>query len=401
MDFATTALPVHLKSVRPLRLCVVTETYPPEVNGVAMTTDRLVEGMLDRGHRIQLIRPRQTSDDDVQYRGSLEVLPQPSLNVPMYRELKLGLPVGRRLLRLWRQSPPDVIHIETEGPLGRSALMAARRLKLPVISNFHTNFHHYSRYYGLGLLSRPIIAYLKRFHNRSACTLVPTEELAEQLRSAGFHNIRILSRGVDTRQFSPRHRSQALRQSWGAGASDRVVLYVGRLASEKNLDLAITAFQAIRRHKPGSLFVLVGDGPMAVGLRKKHPEFIYCGMRTGEDLAVHYASGDLFLLPSMTETFGNVTLEAMASGLPLVAFDYAAARCLVKYGQNGLLVPMGDDGAFVTAARELVTNIMRLRQMGRAARRRVEPFDWDQVCDCLEQIFLEVRHKTNYIEQIR
>lgn len=387
----SSALPVSsLTAIRRLRVCVVTETYPPEVNGVAMTMERMVRGLIARGHRVQLIRPQQSIDDLPSYCQDLEVEPQPGLAIPFYRNLRIGLPAGTALERLWRRESPDLVHVITEGPLSKSALRIARHLKLTTLSDFHTNFHNYSSHYGLGFLRTPIIAYLRRFHNRTRCTLVPTQELVNQLQDLEFHNLRILARGVDTQLFSPHRRSLELRRSWGARPDTPVVLFVGRLAVEKNLLLAIEAFRAIRHHQPEARFVLVGDGPLAAELRAQYPEFIFAGMRKGEDLAIHYASADIFLFPSLTETFGNVTLEAMASGLAVVAFDYAAAHQHLKHGKSGLSVPVGNAAAFVEAARDLADNLVRTRELGWQARRAIEPFGWEQICDQLEAIYLEL-----------
>jgi glycosyltransferase involved in cell wall biosynthesis len=384
------AIPVSFPDVpRRLRVCIVTETYPAEVNGVAMTMERIVRSLLARGHRIQLIRPQQSATDTPSYRAGLEVEPQPGLPIPFYRNLRLGLPAGAALERLWRQEPPDLVHVITEGPLSKSALRIAGHHDLTILSDFHTNFHHYSSHYRLGFLRTPIIAYLRRFHNRTRCTLVPTQELVNQLQDLGFHNLRVLARGVDTQMFSPHRRSLGLRRSWGARPDTPVVLYVGRLAAEKNLALAVEAFQSIRHHRPEARFVLVGDGPLAAELRAQHPQFIFAGMRKGEDLAMHYASADIFLFPSLTETFGNVTLEAMASGLAVVAFDYAAAHQHLRHNKSGLSVAVGDVAAFVEAARDLAGNLVRTREIGWEARRAIEPFDWERICDQLEGIYLE------------
>lgn len=374
---------------RQLRVCMVTETYPPEVNGVAMTLERMVRGLLARGHRIQLIRPQQSATDEPSYHENLEVEPQLGMTIPFYRNLRLGLPAGTALERLWRRQPPDLVHVITEGPLSQSALRVARHLNLTTLSDFHTNFHHYSSHYRLGFLRTPIIGYLRRFHNRTRCTLVPTRELENQLQGLGFYNLRVLARGVDTQLFAPHRRSLGLRRSWGARPDTPVVLYVGRLAAEKNLALAVEAFQAIRHHRPEARFVLVGDGPLAAELRARHPQFIFAGMRKGEDLAIHYASADIFLFPSLTETFGNVTLEAMASGLAVVAFDYAAAHQHLSHNKSGLSVPVENGGAFIEAARNLAGNLVRTRELGWEARRAIEPFDWERICDQLEDIYLE------------
>jgi glycosyltransferase involved in cell wall biosynthesis len=377
---------------RRLQIAFVTETYPPDVNGVAMTVGRLVNGLLARGHQVQLIRLRQGDDDVPRQEDGLEIVPQPGLCVPFYRQVKLGLPAGQTLRRLWQHQKPDVVHIFTEGPLGGSALRSARHLRVPVSSSFHTNFHLFSSHYGLGLLAAPIIAYLRRFHNSTACTLVPTAELAGELQQLGFLNTRILARGVDVRLFSPARRSQGLRAAWGAAPETRVALYVGRLAAEKNLDLVFQAYRVLRESCPDTRLVLVGDGPLAVKYQAQYPEALFCGVQRGEDLATHYASADVFLFPSLTETFGNVTLEAMASGLAVIAFDYAAARHYLEHHHNGLRIALGDTRAFIEAARELGRNPERGRWLGRNARAAVEKLDWERVHGSLEQIFLDLIH---------
>ncbi len=378
------------RSGRRLRIALVTETYPPEVNGVAMTIGRLVDGLLARGHEVQLIRPRQNFGEQHQQLGKLDVASQPGFKIPFYPQVRMGLPVGRRLRRLWRKSAPDIVHVFTEGPLGATAVSSACRLGLPLSSSFHTNFHAYSGHYGLGLLAGPIVAYLRRFHNRTACTLVPTAELARQLESLGFRNLRILARGVDTELFSPSRRDPVLRQSWGVDCDDPVALYVGRLAAEKNLNLTVDAFLAMSAVNPRTQLVLVGDGPLAAALRSRLPEAVFCGMRTGVDLATHYASADIFLFPSLTETFGNVTLEAMASGLAVVAFDYAAAHCVIEHPHNGLLVPLRDAAAFIASARQLSGDPDKIHSLGREARCAAATVAWERIYDELEMVLMEL-----------
>ena len=368
-------------SHRRLRIGIVTETYPPEINGVALTVARWIAGLRQRGHHLQLIRARQGDGDAPKPTDSLEILPLPGFRIP-------GWPAYGALRAHWRRARPDLVHIVTEGPLGYSALRAARRLAIPVSTSFHTNFQHYSRHYHLGWLATPIMAYLRHFHNQGVQTLIPTGELAERLQAAGFRRTQVLTRGVDTRLFSPQRRDSALREAWGATPDAPVALYVGRLAAEKNLELAIAAFLAIRRIQPAARLVLVGDGPLAPRLRVRHPEFAYCGVRRGEELAAHYASADLFLFPSLTETFGNVVLEAMASGLAVVAFDYAAAHAHVRPKHDGLLAPFGDAEAFIAATTALAQDIDALRNLGQAARQAMLKLDSERVYDRLETLFL-------------
>lgn len=369
-----------------LRVALVTETYPPEINGVAHTLERLTNGLIERNHSMQVIRPRQGRDDLPKRHERLEELLRPGAPIPGYKGLRFGLPARGALLRNWRQRRPDIVYIATEGPLGQSALAAARRLDIPTISGFHTNFDYYTRYYRLGFLENAVLGVLRRFHNRTGATLVPTKAMHERLSDVGFENTAVLSRGVDIRLFQPGRRNEPLREQWGVSRDALAVIYVGRLAAEKNLSLAVDAFRAIQTHRPDARFVLVGDGPEARELRRLNPDFVFCGMRTGEDLANHYASGDLFLFPSMSETYGNVVLEGMASGLPVLSFDYAAGREHIVDGENGALVPFEDDAAFVRRAVELAGSTDALRTLGMNARLTAEQLDWRRIHDRFESL---------------
>ncbi|MDO8932847.1 MAG: glycosyltransferase family 1 protein, partial [Rhodocyclaceae bacterium] len=353
--------------------------FPPEVNGVAMTLGRLADGLRSRGHSVEIVRPRQSGDGP---RGSAhDQITVGGLPIPNYRGLRFGLPATGFLLRRWRRNPPNIVHVATEGPLGASAIKAARRLGLPVSSTFHTNFDAYCRHYGLAWLKRPIAGYLRRFHDRCDATYVPTGALAQELSRQGYRNVEVISRGVDTRLFNPARRSDALRASWGALPDDLVVAYVGRIAAEKNLQTVLDAFAAIRRRQPRAKLVFVGDGPLRKTLAARHPEHVYAGMRHGEDLAAHYASADLFLFPSLTETFGNATTEALASGLGVVAYAEAAAAEIIRDGRNGQLVPAGDAAAFVAMAADLAANPALLAAKRECAASSVAQLDWERIHD--------------------
>jgi glycosyltransferase involved in cell wall biosynthesis len=375
---------------RSMRLAVVTETYPPEVNGVSLTIARFVDGLRARHHDVQLIRPRQTKADaannqEVLFRG---------LPIPRYPHLKMGLPARNALIKLWTMQRPDVVHIVTEGPLGWSALQAATKLKLPVTSDFRTNFHAYSGHYGIGWLQKPIFAYLRKFHNRTQCTMVPTESLRAQLAEMGFQNLRVVARGVDTQLFRPAKRSAHLRQQWGVGDDTPVAVYVGRLAAEKNLRTLIAAYEAMRARQPATKLVLVGDGPQRRELKARIPGAVFAGVQRGEALAEHYASGDIFLFPSVTETFGNVTPEAMASGLAVVAYDYAAAGELIKDSENGRTVAYNDHAAFLEAATALAGDLPLARRLGASAGKTAAALEWENLVAELEQVFRTASRST-------
>lgn len=375
-----------------VKLALVTETYPPEVNGVAMTLSRLTGGLVARGHTIEVVRPRQKDEveglvsEPVDGAGNSGVAQWlvPGAPIPFYKTLRMGLPVQGALVKRWRETQPDVVHVATEGPLGLAALNAAKKLGLPVTSSYHTNFHQYGGHYGLRFGRDLALLYMRWFHNQAACTMAPTDEMCTQLEKEGFERLRTLARGVDAELFSPSRRSAELRANWGAAPDDPVVIYVGRIAAEKNMDQAVDAFLAMQALEPRAKFVLVGDGPQKVPLAAKHPQFHYAGMQRGEELAAHYASADAFVFASVTETFGNVITEAMASGLVVVAYDYAATRQHVRDGENGFTAAFGDKAALVDAARGAMKRRAEWPRIQDAARAKAMTITWDAIIEKFE-----------------
>lgn len=383
----------HFDSAGPhLRIAVVTETYPPEINGVAHTLSRLVQALAERQHRVQLIRLRQPTDSAGASADAREVLMR-GMPIPRYPGLRMGLPCKGALVKLWSTHRPDVVHIATEGPLGWSALQAAQQLRLPMSSDFRTNFHAYSQHYGMGALLRSIMLLLRKFHNRAHLTMVPTPELQQQLSAAGFKHLVVVGRGVDVRQFHPRHRSESLRQQWGAQPGHPVVLCLGRLAAEKNLDLAVRAFEALQHQSPGARLVFVGDGPLRESLGRRCPGAQFTGSLRGEALATAVASADLMLFPSTTETFGNVVVEAMASGVCVLSYRLAAAGQYIRSGFNGWTVEAGCEAAFIDTAVGAALAVEHLRQLGAKASQDMQRLDWGSIARQVEQELLRVIHR--------
>lgn len=372
-----------------LHVTLITETFSPEINGIATTLGRLCDGLRLRGHRVELVRPRQAEDagppaDDLMLcRG---------WPIPGYPGLQWGQSSMRKLLRRWQRQRPDVLYIATEGPLGLSALRAARRLGIAVVSGSHTNFAQYARQYGIGMISRILTHYLRWFHNRSNITLAPSVSQKMELERRGFERIELLSHGVDSQLFHPSKRSQALRETWGLTAGDVAVVHVGRLATEKNLGLLKTSFDALQNKYPQRTLklIMVGDGPQRASLEQQMPDAIFCGTQRGETLAAHYASGDMFLFPSLTETFGNVVLEALASGLGVVAYDEAAAAQHIRHGHNGALAMPGDEEAFIDAACWLLEDSETLRRVRLNARQHASRQGWAAIIDLFERQLLSV-----------
>ncbi|HSQ04966.1 MAG TPA: glycosyltransferase family 1 protein [Burkholderiales bacterium] len=371
-----------------LRIAVVTETYPPELNGVSLTVRRAVDFLSGRGHDVELVRPRQRERDG-QHAGVPEVLVR-GVPLPFYPGMQFGLPAARQLQRRWHRCPPDVIHIAPEGPLGWSALQAALACAIPVTSDYRTQFHRYSTHYGVGWLQEVIDRYLRAFHNRAHATFVATEALREELAKRGYRNCRTVGRGIDTALFNPGRRNIALRNQWGLDDSGLAFVHVGRLAPEKNLELAVRAFDDVRAVHQASRMIWVGDGPLRARMQRAHRDHVFCGVATGEALAALYASADVFLFPSLTETFGNVTLEALASGLALIAFRYGAAGEHCRHGVHACLPRFNDEEAFVRTAVQLARAPAMLARIRNAAPRAVARLAWPTVLREFEQELVSV-----------
>ncbi len=369
------------------RIAVVTETYPPEINGVANTVAKVVEGLRARDHTVQLVRPRQQVLDRPASTLDVNLMLTQGLTIPMYKHLRMGLPCKNALVKLWSLRRPDLVHIATEGPLGWSALQAAIKLRLPVCSDFRTNFQAYSQFYGMGWLQKPIMAYLRKFHNACHCTMVPTDALRHQLELLGLKNLAVIARGVDTRLFTPAKRNDALRRQWGLEAKDVAVLHVGRLAPEKNLAALAAAYQRIQQVQPRARLVVVGDGPARAELKARCPDAFFAGFQSGEALANHYASSDMFAFPSLTETYGNVVPEAMASGLAVVAFDDAAAGQLIRHRESGALASPADAQGFAMLAAELSIRDDLRKAWGACARVQMLEHGWEAVLRGIEATY--------------
>jgi glycosyltransferase involved in cell wall biosynthesis len=373
-----------------VKLALVTETFPPEVNGVALTFGTIARELGRRGHAVTVYRPARPDLPLPAAEPAFREVALPGFPIPGYPLLRMGWPARRALRARWTAARPDLVHVVTEGPLGASAVRAARELGVPVTSSFHTNFHAYARHYRLRLLQPLVLAWLRRVHNRTQRTFAPTAELREQLAARGFARVALLSRGVDTLQFHPSRRAPELRAEWGAGTDTPVVLHVGRMAAEKNYDLLFRAFAAMRAANPRCVFVLAGEGPLKPRLQREHPECIFAGFFSRREIGRYYASADIYIHASLTETFGNVLTEAMASGLAVAGFDYAAARQFIAHGRNGLVAPCDCPDALLELAVLLATDDLLRAQLRRAAREALESQSWESVIAQFEADLAEV-----------
>lgn len=368
-----------------MRITVVTETYPPELNGVTLTVARSIAYLRQRGHEVDVVRPCGAGETPGGGPGEWRARGFPLL---VYPDLRFGLATRTALAARLTATRAQLVHVATEGPLGWAAVSAATTLGLPTTSDFRTNFHQYSRYYRLGWTAPLICAYLRHFHNRTDLSLAPSSQTRRELIAAGFERVQVVGRGVDLLRFSPQRRDPALRARLSPQGGP-ILLYVGRLAAEKNVELALLSCRVARQFSEHARMVVVGDGPLRKRLQAEFPEAQFTGNLHGDALAAHYASADMFLFPSLTDTFGNVTLEALASGLPVVAFHLAAAAEHVRDRVSGRLLPPGNAAAFMIATALMAVQASSLEPMRQAARSAAEAADWDSVLRRFEQRLLD------------
>lgn len=370
-----------------MRLLIVSDTFTPDINGVARTLRQLSLGLIARGHHVEVV----TTCGEVPGEAGPHRRVVSSIPFPGYSTLRIGFASLAWFASLFRELRTEILYVATETPLGIAAIWAAARAGIPVVSGFHTNFHTYLRDYHLTGLQPAAEALLRSVHNQTARTLAPSKQTAQMLRAMGLANVSVLGRGVDTSLFRPDAVDSELRASWGAREGTPVALHVGRIAAEKNLALLEQSFAAFLDAQPEGRCVVVGDGPMAESLRTRHPNWIFAGMRSGQDLARHFASGDIFVFPSTSETFGNVVIEAMASGLLTVAYDYAAANEHIHHGEHGLVAPLGDEAAFVSCVREAASRWdddgLRV-----SARAKALTLSWERMTAQFEHELVQAMH---------
>lgn len=385
---------------RKLRIAIVTETWPPEINGVSLSVMQLTKGLQRRGHKILLIRPQQSEKNHSFYPDQECVVR--SQSIPKYPQMQFGWPQIFKIGQALDQFKADIVHIVTEGPLGLAALNQAKLRNIPISSGFHSSFHDFSRYFDMAFLVRPVRQYLKWFHNQTDLTLVPSEDTRQVLKDEfGLRcPMRIISRGVDNQRFNRNLRSSGLRRQWQADDNTTVLLSVGRVSPEKEVPFILKSYQELKRYQPQRKLkmVVVGDGPIREDLEKQYPDVTFMGAQMGEALAMCYASADVFLFASEVDTFGNVVLEALASGLPVLAYNYAAPALMVEHGRTGWLLPFADKQAWQKTLLNL-PSLKDLAHMGQIAGQKVGDCGWDRPVADFEDALLQYAKKpTMYVQ---
>lgn len=370
-----------------MRISFVTDTWLPEVNGVTTVLATMRRGLQERGHAVQVIAPRYGAHAD----DADGVVRRPAIVMPGYSCSRLAFPFDLGAGRALKHFRPDVVHVVTEGPLGSAGRRFAISGGIPFITSFHTDFPRYAAKYLGNWATGPVRRYLRRFHSPAAATQTPSEVTRDELVHMGLPRAMVWGRGVDSALFSPQRRSDARREAMEA-AGRVVVLHVSRLAVEKDVDTLVAAFTRAHEGLGASLrFVVAGDGPRATDVRAALPFAIHRGFLDRMALADLYADADLFVFPSRTETCGLVVLEAMASGLPVIAANEGGVRDNLRTGINGLALAGGDPAAFAAAIEELAADGQQRHAMGQAARAFAVARDWSRELDVLEPLYASVR----------
>jgi glycosyltransferase involved in cell wall biosynthesis len=356
-----------------LRIAFFTETFLPATDGVVTRLRHTLEELARVGDDMLVVAPRYPDGGPDSYAGA-PIYRVPGVPFPPYPRIKLSSAhpgVGRAL----RRFRPDLVHAVNPFILGPSGIFYARRLKVPLVASYHTNVATYAQYYKLNFLSDAARWWTRQLHNRAGVNLCTSEAAMDYLRKEGIKRVHLWPQGVDARRFHPEKASEAWRERLSGGhPSEWLLLYVGRLAPEKGIE----RLKAILREVPGTRLAVVGDGPARRDLEREFAgtATVFTGILQGEDLAAAYASADAFIFPSTTDTLGLAMLEALASGLPIVAARSDASREIVDEEQTGLLYEADSAPSLVAAVRKLFSDEALREAMARAARAAAEGRDW-------------------------
>jgi glycosyltransferase involved in cell wall biosynthesis len=374
-----------------LKIAIFTDTFIPQVNGVARTVGRLAKVLAEYNISCMVLAPDTGLEGDQEYRVNFS----PGFDLPVYQECKVAIPAYSAICREVEKFKPDVVHLVTEFSMGLCGLKYASSHNVPKVSSYHTNFPQYLSYYRMNFLTNWVWKYMRWFHNHCQINYCPSQATLKLLEKEGIANLDIWGRGIDTALFSPLKRDPFFKDLLGV-QGETVLLYVGRIAPEKDLDILINAMRIINNVRSDIHLVIAGDGPQAAFLRRDAPPNVtFTGYLYGEELARVYASCDIFVFPSTTETYGNVVLEAMASGLPVVgAFSGGVKENLVN-GFNGLACRSRNIMDMVTAIIELIENGGLRKTLALQARSYTLNKSWEKVFDKLIDGYFEVADKYN------
>lgn len=358
-----------------VRVALFSGNYNCVRDGANRALNRLVGHVLAQGHAARVYSPTAPEPAFV---PTGELVPVRSLAIPGRSEYRLATGLPRATARDVGRFAPSIIHVSAPDGLGTGAIRLGRRLGVPVVASMHTRFETYCEYYGVGFLRRPIEAWLRRFYDRCDLVLVPNAEIGVELAAAGIATpTRVWSRGVDRRQFAPVRRDLAWRREQGIADHEHAILFFGRLVAEKGLATYAAVLRALRQRGLPVRPLVVGEGPAHERFARTLVDPVFAGYLDAAALGRAVASADILVNPSVTEAFGNVTLEAMAAGVPVVAADVPATRALIEDGRSGLLVPARIEACYVDAVHDLIADEDARRAFAAAGVEVARGFDWD------------------------
>lgn len=377
-----------------LKIALFTGNYNHIRDGVSLTLNRWVDYLQKVGIDVLVFGPT-VKDPALDHKGTLVSVPSiKAPGRPEYR-ITIGFPALER--NRLKEFDPDIIHIATPDILGFQALRWARSHNVPLVSSYHTHFTSYLKYYNLQFAESLGWRYLRWFYSHCSQIYVPTTSMAEELKMHGIgaddDTLRIWARGVDTDQFNPEKRSRDWRREKGFKDDDVVITFVSRLVWEKNLKLYADIIRRLEADFSHVRSLVVGDGPAMEEMKRLLPDAVFTGFLTGDKLATSYASSDIFFFPSDTETFGNVTLEAMASGLPCLVADAAGSKSLVSHGKNGFMATVENEQAFYEYGKELVNDAQLRSRMSEKSIKKSAEFTWENINGGLLKNYYELAER--------
>jgi glycosyltransferase involved in cell wall biosynthesis len=365
-----------------MRIAIFSEVYWPMVSGVGVTLDRLVTALTGRGHEVRVYSATYTLPPGSQERP--EAHRSPSVPLFLYPDVQWAFPRQREVVEDLARFNPDVVHLATEFALGLAGLKAAGQLGIPIIASAHTDYEKYAARYGVRWVLRMGWIYLRWFYGHAEKVLVPSRIFQQTLSQHGVTHTGLWTRGVDPLHFHPCFRSAEYRRRFGVGPDDLLVTYIGRLAREKDIQRLLRGWQALRAERGNAQLVLAGQGPMAEGLQRRPiPGVHLTGLLSGRDLSEAYASADLFVFPSPTETFGNSLLEAMASGLPSLAVSAGGVLEFARHTENAWLTRSQDTDALTGGLRLLLQDAELRKRLSAGGLATAASRGWDAINDQL------------------
>ncbi|MBU8915827.1 glycosyltransferase family 1 protein [Bacillus sp. FJAT-29953] len=375
-----------------MKIAIFTDTFYPDINGVAQTLKRLTNYLAEQKITFKVFAPTSTVEED----QSCPIHRFKSLPFFLYPECRLAVPNLFEIKSTIQDFSPDLIHVATPFSIGLCGVYLAKKLNIPLVGSYHTNFDRYLQYYGMPYLSKITWKYMHWFHRPCEKLFVPSIDTYQQLKQQGFTNLEIFPRGVDCKLFHP-HYDTAEVKSLYKSEGKFLLTYVGRLAPEKDLETLLAVAKSIPAELNEKIqWLIIGDGPLREKLEAQAPNnVIFTGYLNGENLAQAYSASDLFVFPSSTETFGNVVLEALASGIPVIGANSGGVKNIIKSGEIGILCPPGNVEEFTKAIIHLIDNIPLRKQMGIACRNYALTQSWNRIFEDLIWQYTKVIDEQN------